>query len=122
MRKIAGVIIGTRLVREVADPTDRDAAVRGILSSPPRPATPSPDGFPPVQLVLFTVLGACVAVIAYAFTVSGPICALLFLGGVFTGGSCRSPDRSSTADAAWPPPPPRAYYELQAIGRVSSPL
>lgn len=42
-----------------------------------------------MQLVLFTVLGACVTVIAYAFNVSGPVCALLFLGGVFTGALLR---------------------------------
>jgi hypothetical protein len=38
-----------------------------------------------VQLLLFTVLGASVMVIGYAFGVPGPVCALLFLGGVFTG-------------------------------------
>jgi hypothetical protein len=38
-----------------------------------------------VQLLLFTVLGASAMVIAYAFGVPGPVCALLFLGGVFTG-------------------------------------
>jgi hypothetical protein len=38
-----------------------------------------------VQLLLFTVLGGCVLVIAYALNIPGPICALLFLGGVFTG-------------------------------------
>lgn len=42
-----------------------------------------------MQLVLFTVLGACVTVIAYAFNVGGPVCALLFLGGVFTGALLR---------------------------------
>jgi hypothetical protein len=42
-----------------------------------------------VQLALFTVLGACVMVIAYAFDVAGPVCALLFLGGVFTGALLR---------------------------------
>jgi Tryptophan synthase alpha chain len=43
----------------------------------------------PMQLLLFTVAGASVMVIAYAFNVSGPVCALLFLGGVFTGGLLR---------------------------------
>jgi hypothetical protein len=38
-----------------------------------------------MPLLVFTVLGACVMVIAYAFNVPGPVCALLFLGGVFTG-------------------------------------
>jgi hypothetical protein len=38
-----------------------------------------------MQLLVFTVLGACVMMIAYAFNVAGPLCALLFLGGVFTG-------------------------------------
>ena len=47
------------------------------------------DRFLPVQLVLFTVLGACVTVVAYAFNVSGPVCALLFFGGVFTGALLR---------------------------------
>jgi hypothetical protein len=49
------------------------------------PGTLSPGRFPLVQVVLFTVLGACVMVIAYAFGVPGPIDAVLFLGGVFTG-------------------------------------
>jgi hypothetical protein len=38
-----------------------------------------------VQVVLFTVLGACAMVIGYALGVPGPVDALLFLGGVFTG-------------------------------------
>ena len=38
-----------------------------------------------MTLLVFTVLGACVMVIAYAFNIAGPVCALLFLGGVFTG-------------------------------------
>ena len=39
-----------------------------------------------MTMLVFTVLGACVMVIGYAFNVPGPVCALLFLGGVFTGG------------------------------------
>ena len=42
-----------------------------------------------MQLLVFTVLGACVMVIAYAFNVAGPVCAILFLGGVFTGALLR---------------------------------
>lgn len=42
-----------------------------------------------MQVVLFTVLGACVMVIAYALGISGPVCGLLFLGGVFTGALLR---------------------------------
>jgi hypothetical protein len=42
-----------------------------------------------MQLLLFSVLGACAMVIAYAFNVAGPVCALLFLGGVFTGALLR---------------------------------
>jgi hypothetical protein len=42
-----------------------------------------------MQMAVFTVLGAAVMVIAYAFNVSGPVCALLFLGGVFTGAFLR---------------------------------
>ena len=38
-----------------------------------------------MQVVLFTVLGACVMVIAYALGIPGPVDAILFLGGVFTG-------------------------------------
>ena len=38
-----------------------------------------------MQIILFTVLGACVMVIGYALGVAGPVCAMLFLGGVFTG-------------------------------------
>ena len=36
-------------------------------------------------LLLFTVLGAAVMVIGYALGLAGPACAMLFLGGVFTG-------------------------------------
>ena len=42
-----------------------------------------------MQLLAFTVAGACVMVIAYAFGLAGPVCGLLFLGGVFTGGLLR---------------------------------
>jgi hypothetical protein len=42
-----------------------------------------------VQMILFTVLGGCVMVIAYALGVPGPVDALLFLGGVFTGALLR---------------------------------
>ena len=42
-----------------------------------------------MQLLVFTILGACVMVIAYAFNVAGPVCAILFLGGVFTGALLR---------------------------------
>jgi len=42
-----------------------------------------------MQLLVFTVLGACAMVIAYAFNVAGPVCAILFLGGVFTGALLR---------------------------------
>jgi hypothetical protein len=42
-----------------------------------------------MQLVVFTVLGAAVMVIAYSFGVGGPVCGLLFLGGVFTGALLR---------------------------------
>ena len=42
-----------------------------------------------MQVVLFTVLGGCVMVIAYALGIPGPVCALLCLGGVFTGALLR---------------------------------
>lgn len=42
-----------------------------------------------MQLVLFTVLGACVMVIGYALGIPGPVDGLLFLGGVFTGALLR---------------------------------
>ena len=42
-----------------------------------------------MQLILFTVLGGCVMVIAYALGIPGPVDALLFLGGVFTGALLR---------------------------------
>jgi hypothetical protein len=42
-----------------------------------------------VQVILFTILGACVMVIGYAFGLPGPIVAILFLGGVFTGALLR---------------------------------
>ena len=42
-----------------------------------------------MQIVLFTVLGGCVMVIAYALGGPGPVCGILFLGGVFTGALLR---------------------------------
>ena len=42
-----------------------------------------------MQVVLFTVLGASVLVVAYALGIPGPVDALLFLGGVFTGALLR---------------------------------
>ncbi len=36
-------------------------------------------------MLVFTVLGLCAMVTGYAFGVPGPVCGLLFLGGVFTG-------------------------------------
>ena len=42
-----------------------------------------------MQVVLFTVLGGCVMLIAYGLGLPGPVCALLFLGGVFTGALLR---------------------------------
>ena len=42
-----------------------------------------------MQVILFTVLGGCVMVIAYALGVPGPVDGLLFLGGVFTGALLR---------------------------------
>ena len=42
-----------------------------------------------MQVVLFTVLGACAMVIGYALGVPGPVDALLFFGGVFTGALLR---------------------------------
>lgn len=53
------------------------------------PVPPWPDKFPSVQVVLFSVLGGSVMVIAYALGVSGPVCGVLFLGGVFTGALLR---------------------------------
>jgi hypothetical protein len=42
-----------------------------------------------VQVLLFTVLGACVMVIGYGLGIPGPVDAVLFLGGVFTGALLR---------------------------------
>ena len=42
-----------------------------------------------MMLLVFTVLGAMAMVIAYAFGVAGPVCGILFLGGVFTGALIR---------------------------------
>lgn len=42
-----------------------------------------------MQLLVFTVLGAAVMVIGYAFGLPGPVCALLFLGGVFSAALLR---------------------------------
>jgi len=40
-------------------------------------------------LLLFTVLGASAMVVGYALGLAGPVGALLFLGGVFTGALLR---------------------------------
>lgn len=40
-------------------------------------------------LLAFTVAGASAMVIGYAFGLAGPVCAILFLGGVFTGALLR---------------------------------
>ncbi|MGZ5411534.1 MAG: hypothetical protein ACXWYV_03435 [Solirubrobacterales bacterium] len=42
-----------------------------------------------MQLLLFTVLGASVMVVGYAFGLAGPVVGLLFLGGLFTGALLR---------------------------------
>ena len=42
-----------------------------------------------MQVVLFTVLGGCVMMIAYALGIPGPVAGILFLGGVFTGALLR---------------------------------
>jgi hypothetical protein len=42
-----------------------------------------------MQVLLFTILGACVMVIAYGLGIPGPVDGLLFLGGVFTGALLR---------------------------------
>ena len=42
-----------------------------------------------MQVILFTVLGACVMLIGYALGLPGPVVAILFLGGVFTGALLR---------------------------------
>ena len=42
-----------------------------------------------MAMAVFTVLGAAVMVTAYAFGVAGPVCVILFLGGVFTGAALR---------------------------------
>jgi cytochrome c biogenesis protein CcdA len=42
-----------------------------------------------MTMAIFTVLGAAVMVTAYALGLAGPVCALLFLGGVFTGALLR---------------------------------
>jgi hypothetical protein len=42
-----------------------------------------------MQVVLFTVLGGCAMVIGYALGIPGPVDALFFLGGVFTGAMLR---------------------------------
>jgi hypothetical protein len=40
-------------------------------------------------MLLFTVLGTAAMVTGYAFGLAGPVCALLFLGGVFNGALIR---------------------------------
>ncbi len=47
------------------------------------------DRLPLMMLLAFTVAGACAMVVGYAFGLAGPVCGILFLGGVFTGGLLR---------------------------------
>ncbi len=42
-----------------------------------------------MMLLGFTVAGASAMVIGYAFGLAGPVCGLLFLGGLFTGALLR---------------------------------
>jgi hypothetical protein len=42
-----------------------------------------------MTMAVFTVLGAAAMVTGYAFGLAGPVCALLFFGGVFTGALLR---------------------------------
>jgi hypothetical protein len=42
-----------------------------------------------MMLLVFTVLGAMAMVIGYALGLAGPVCGILFLGGVFTGALIR---------------------------------
>ena len=42
-----------------------------------------------MMILVFTVLGAAVMVIGYAFNLPGPVIGLLFLGGLFTGAFLR---------------------------------
>ena len=67
--------------------TPRVAAVTRVPARDPRRSREI--GFRAVQVVVFTVLGGCVMVIAYALGIPGPVDALLFLGGVFTGALLR---------------------------------
>ena len=93
-----GVIIGTRLVRAVADAADRDAAVgRGHRLPARDPRRPRRIGFRAVQVVLFTVLGGCVMVIAYALGVPGPVDAVCSSWAGSSPAPCSgTPARSST--------------------------
>lgn len=40
-------------------------------------------------MLVFTTLGAAVMMIAYSLGLAGPVCGLLFLGGVFNGALIR---------------------------------
>ena len=42
-----------------------------------------------MQVILVPVLGGCVMLIGYALGIPGPVDAILFLGGVFTGALLR---------------------------------
>jgi hypothetical protein len=42
-----------------------------------------------MMLLAFTVAGAAAMVIGYGFGLAGPVCGILFLGGVFTGAMLR---------------------------------
>jgi hypothetical protein len=48
-----------------------------------------PVDFRPMMLLVFTVLGAMAMVVGYALGLAGPVCGILFLGGVFTGALIR---------------------------------
>ena len=84
-----GVIIGTRLVRAVADADDRAAAVDAVCGVPGR----HPDGpvdFAPMQLLGFLAAAMFAFMIGFALDLGGAVCAMIFLLILFIGALLRA--------------------------------
>ena len=84
-----GVIIGSRLVRAVAESADSSAAAAavGVIHRclPRADVRAGHVGWRRMRLLVFTVVGLIALVIAYAFSLGGTVAALIFLFIIFNG-------------------------------------
>ena len=92
MGRIAdGVIVGSRLVRAVAEADGAGPAVEAVSEfiraarEASTTAVARSSRFPAVQLVVFTVVALCAMLVAYAFGLGGAVGFLIFLAILFVG-------------------------------------